>query len=59
MSNILFLLLWKAGHVSECVGVLWDLSQVEEGDRETRICPVGPPLLPSVEELYISDLSIA
>lgn len=39
--------------------VLWDLSQVEEGDREMRICAVRPSFLPRVEELHISDLSIA
>lgn len=52
-------LLWNTVHACECACVLQYLSQVEEGDRETRICLVGPSFLTRVEELHISDLSSA
>lgn len=45
--------------MSVSVRVLHYLSQVEEGDREMRICLVGPSFLTRVEELHISDLSSA
>lgn len=35
------------------------LSQVEEGNRVTRVAAVGPAFLTRVEELHVSDLSFA